>query len=257
MRFGIIGGTGLYGMGGEAQQRVVDTDYGAIALDVVSLAGQEVAFVARHGRGHTIPPHMVNYRGIIAALRSLGASRILASAAVGTLNPIMQPGDFALPDQFLDFTRGRPSTFFDGAQGEVRHTDMTVPYCPQLREELQRAGDFLGDALHAAAVYVCTDGPRFETPAEIEMFRRLAGDLVGMTGVPEVSLAREAGMCYAALAVITNWAAGLAESPIKHDDVSAHMEQQTATVQRIFTQVIENWRDRPCPNCALDPSGRG
>jgi len=255
MRFGIIGGTGFYTMGGEAQQRLVETDYGAIAVDVILLAGQEVAFVARHGREHTAPPHMINYRGIVAALRSLGVSRILASAAVGTLNPVMQPGDFALPDQFLDFTRGRPGTFFDGAKGEVRHTDMTVPYCPQLRQELQRAGDFLGDALHAAAVYVCTEGPRFETPAEIEMFRRLDGDLVGMTGVPEASLAREAGICYASLAVITNWAAGLAESPIRHSDVSAQMKQQVATVQRVFAGVIESWHDRPCPNCSRDASG--
>jgi 5'-methylthioadenosine phosphorylase len=248
MRFGIIGGTGFYSFGEQAEERRVETPYGVVAVDVVSIGGQQAAFVARHGKEHTSPPHLVNYRANIAALESLGVTRILASAAVGTLNIIMQPGDLALPNQFIDFTHGRLSTFFDGT-GEVRHVDMTVPYCPQLHEDLQRAGGFLGDSLHPAAVYVCTNGPRFETPAEIEMFRRLDGDLVGMTGVPEAPLAREARICYASLAVITNWAAGMSQEPIDHGDVSAHMNEQMTVVQRIFRDVIENWRDRPCPNC--------
>jgi len=250
MRFAIIGGTGFCSVGdvGARHALPVQTDYGVGPVEVVSIAGQEVAFIARHGRDHTVPPHLINYRANIAALKALGVTHILASAAVGTLNAAMQPGDFALPDQFLDFTRGRPSTFFDGKSG-VRHLDMTRPYCPQLHEELQRAGTFLGEDLHPAAVYVCTEGPRFETTAEIEMFRQLGGDLVGMTGVPEAPLAREAGICYAALAVITNWAAGMAERPLDHDEISAHMSGQMATVQRIFASVIETWRERPCFNC--------
>jgi len=248
MLFAIIGGTGFNSVGGETEHRQVETDYGAVPVDIASIGGQEVAFIARHGREHTIPPHLINYRANIAALKSLGVTHILASAAVGTLNTVMRPGDLALPDQFIDFTHGRPSTLFDG-KGSVRHTDMSRPYCPQLHDELQRAGRFLGEHLHPAAVYVCTEGPRFETAAEIEMFRRLGGDLVGMTGVPEAPLAREASICYAALAVITNWAAGIAETPLDHDEISAHMSEQTATVQRIFASVIQAWRDRPCPNC--------
>ena len=250
MRFGIIGGTGFYTLSDQAEHRLVQTDYGTATVDLTLLGGQEVAFIARHGREHAIPPHLVNYRANIAAFRALGVTHILASAAVGTMNPIMQPGDFALPDQFIDFTRGRAGTFFD--QGKpVRHTDMSVPYCPQLREELQRAGAFLGHALHPAAVYVCTEGPRFETPAEIEMFRRLGGDLVGMTGVPEAPLAREAGICYVAVAAVTNWAAGLGEMPLDHEEISARMDEQMATIRRIFGGVIETWRERPCDNCAL------
>jgi 5'-methylthioadenosine phosphorylase len=253
MRFAIIGGTGFYSLGDTARHRAVDTDYGAVMVDFVSIAGQEVAFIARHGPEHEVPPHLVNYRGNIAALKALGVTHILASAAVGTVNTAMQPGDFALPNQFLDFTRGRPSTFCDGKSG-VRHVDMTRPYCPQLHDELRRAGSFLGEALHPAAVYVCTEGPRFETAAEIQMFRQLGGDLVGMTGVPEAPLAREAGICYAALAVITNWAAGMAEAPLDHDEISAHMSEQMGTVRRIFTGVIETWRERPCSNCRPAPS---
>lgn len=256
MRFGIIGGTGFCAMEEGVETREVATDYGAAAVDIVRVGAEEVAFIARHGRcaacerGHTVPPHLVNYRANIAALKSLGVTRVLASAAVGSLNQSIQPGEFALPAQFIDFTHGRASTFFDTV-GEVRHVDMTEPYCPMLREELERAGRFLGQGLHASVVYVCTQGPRFETPAEIEMFQRLDGDLVGMTGVPEAPLAREAGLCYACLAVVTNWAAGMAQEPLDHQDISARMSEQMAAVKRIFTRVIETWHERPCANCRL------
>jgi 5'-methylthioadenosine phosphorylase len=263
MRFGIIGGTGFdislgrdLSRGRESPRpedkapatatHQVETPFGPAAVEVSLIAGEQVAFIARHGPQHTIPPHLVNYRANIAALKSLGVTRVLASAAVGSLNPAIQPGEFALPTQFLDFTRGRADTLF----AEVRHVDMTVPYCPQLRAELEQAGRFLGQGLHPSAVYVCTQGPRFETPAEIEMFRRLGGDLVGMTGVPEAPLAREAGLCYAALAVITNWAAGMSQEPLDEDEISARMREHMATVQRIFARVIEAWRDRPCDDCA-------
>ncbi len=266
MRFGIIGGTGFDSCIGRdlfrgresapredrapaTETRPVETPFGPAAVEVGLIAGEEVAFIARHGPQHTIPPHLVNYRANIAALKGLGVRCVLASAAVGSLNPSMQPGEFALPTQFLDFTRGRAETLFAGT-GEVRHVDMTVPYCPQLRAELEQAGRFLGQGLHPAAVYVCTQGPRFETPAEIEMFRRLGGDLVGMTGVPEAPLAREAGLCYAALAVITNWAAGMSQEPLDEQDISARVREHMATVKLIFTRVIEAWRDRPCDSCA-------
>jgi len=249
MRFGIIGGTGFDSIGNDAEERIIDTPYGQVAVHVASLGGQEVAFIARHGRDHVIPPHLVNYRANVEALKSLGVTRVLASAAVGSLNAIMQPGDFVLPVQFIDFTRARQSTFYDGA-GEVRHIDVTVPYCPQLRDALQHAGAFLGGDLHPAAVYVCTEGPRFETPAEIEMFRRLGGDIVGMTGVPEAPLAREAGICYAALAVVTNWAAGLADGPLAHDAISSQVSDQMVTVKRLFTGVIASWQEQPCRTCA-------
>jgi 5'-methylthioadenosine phosphorylase len=249
MRFGIIGGTGFYSIGGDSDERIVNTPYGQVAVHVTSLGDQDIAFIPRHGRDHVIPPHLVNYRANIAALKSLGVRRVLASAAVGSLNAIMQPGDFVLPVQFLDFTRARRSTFYDGA-GEVRHIDVTTPYCPMLRDALQRVGAFLGGDLHPAAVYVCTEGPRFETPAEIEMFRRLGGDIVGMTGVPEAPLAREAGICYATVAVVVNWAAGLGEGRIEQRVVESRTAEQIATVRRLFEGVIESWQEQPCLTCA-------
>lgn len=248
MRFGIIGGTGLASLGPGTEPRLVETPYGAVGVDIVRLGNEEVAFIARHGREHTVPPHLVNYRANIAALKALGVTRVLASAAVGSLNHSLQPGEFALPTQFIDFTHGRQGTFFDGP-GEVRHTDMSVPYCPMLREGLERAGRFLGRAMHASVVYVCTQGPRFETPAEIEMFRRLGGDIVGMTGAPEAPLAREAGLCYATLAVVTNWAAGIAEEPLRHGEISARMDTHMETVQDIFAAVVKTLGNRECAAC--------
>jgi 5'-methylthioadenosine phosphorylase len=248
MRFAIIGGTGLYSVGEDVETREVETPYGLAAVDVAPLGAEEVAFIARHGRDHSIPPHLVNYRANIAALRALGVRRVVASAAVGSLNPSIQPGDFALPYQFIDFTHGRAGTFFDGAS-EVRHVDMTTPYCPLLHGEMERAACFLGHAMHPSAVYVCTQGPRFETPAEIEMFRRLGGDVVGMTGVPEAPLAREAGLCYAALAVVTNWAAGMSQEPLDHEAISAHIAERMSIVKLVFTRVIESWQERPCSVC--------
>jgi 5'-methylthioadenosine phosphorylase len=244
MQFGIIGGTGLYDLGGEPM--TVETRYGEVRVNRSEMGGAKVAFVPRHGAGHGVPPHRVNYRGNIAALHSLGIRNVLATAAVGSMSEKLPPGSLALPTQFLDFTRGRPSTFFDGEDGEVMHVDMTDPYCPHLRGELERAADTLGHHLRPEAVYVCAEGPRFETTAEIRMFRRLGGDLVGMTSLPEVTLAREAGLCYATVAIVTNWAAGVSKDPIRHGEVSAFMDKQTPRVKSIFAEVIRGHTEIDC-----------
>jgi 5'-methylthioadenosine phosphorylase len=169
---------------------------------------------------------------------------ILASATVGSLNPRIIPGKFALPAQFLDFTHGRAATFFD--QEVVKHVDVTEPYCPSLRPaliELAREGNIV---LHPGATYVCTQGPRFETPAEIEMFRRLGGDLAGMTGVPEVVLAREANICYATVALVTNWAAGMAGKSISHVECSEFGKEHIPIMRELFLKLIAIYPKNDC-----------
>jgi len=217
MKFAVIGGSGFYDAGQKATEaRRISTRYGDVDIDVFQLENAEVVFLPRHGKGHTIAPHLINYRANISALKQLGVECILASATVGSMNPRIIPGKLALPTQFIDFTSGRASTFFD--EGLVKHVDMSEPYCPNLRQALLDCALEQNLNLHPNVTYICTQGPRFETPAEIEMYRRIGGDVVGMTGVPEVVLAREAGICYAVVALITNWAAGMAGKPLSHTE---------------------------------------
>ena len=248
MQFGVIGGTGFYSAGEErGEPTEVATPYGAVEVSRVKMGGVEIAFVARHGGGHTVPPHRVNYRGNIWALREMGVRNILTSAAVGSMSEEMPPGSLVRVDQFLDFTRGRPGTFFDGETTEgVVHVDLTEPYCPHLRRELGAAAEGLGEKLAPTGTYVCAEGPRFETPAEIRMFKQLGGELVGMTSVPEVVLAREVGICYATVAVVTNWAAGMSAGLVEHDGVSDFMGQQTPRVRALFARVIEQHMEGDC-----------
>jgi 5'-methylthioadenosine phosphorylase len=246
MDFGVIGGTGFYEVAEEAERIEVSTPYGIAEVTKAHLGEAQIAFLPRHGRGHSIPPHRVNYRANISALKQLGVRSVLATASVGSISTAMPPGSLVTLTQFLDFTKARPSTFFDGDGTEVLHVDMTEPYCPHLREELQAAARALGEELQARGTYVCAEGPRFETPAEIEMFRRLGGELVGMTNVPEVVLAREAGICYAAVAAVTNWAAGIAPEPLRHQEVSDFMSAQTPRLSALFARVVADHRDLDC-----------
>jgi len=248
MLFGIIGGTGFYRMEDETggERVTVNTTYGPAQVTRVRVGEVEVAFLARHGFDHSVPPHRVNYRANIAALRELGVMNVLASAAVGSMAEQSPPGSLALLTQFLDFTRSRPATFYDGEEGKVVHVDVTEPYCPHLRGELLVAATEVNERLHPEATYVCAEGPRFETPAEIRMFRQLGGEIVGMTNVPEVVLAREAGMCYAAVAIVTNWAAGVSKEPVRHEEVSGFMDQQAPRVSALFGHVIANHTETEC-----------
>jgi 5'-methylthioadenosine phosphorylase len=248
----IVGGTGLYepDLLGDAQPTMATTPFGVVSLFVGTHAGRRVAFLARHGAGHAVPPHRVNYRANVWALRQLGVRSVLATAACGSLTEAIPPGRLALVDQFLDFTRGRVGTFYDGQDGRVVHADMTEPYCPELRAALEREAERLGLPLVPRATYVCTEGPRFETPAEIRMYAQLGGHLVGMTGVPEVVLAREAGLCYAAVAVSTNYAAGLAGRPLSHAEVQAAMAESLGRVRQLLLATIERLEPgRVCASC--------
>lgn len=249
IKIAVIGGTGVYDPAilNNIRDKTVSTPYGNVELKIGKHDGKLVAFMNRHGEGHSIPPNMVNYRANIDALKRLGVRKILATAAVGSLNPLMQPGHLIFVDQFLDFTKFRQQTFFDGGSAGVVHTDMTEPYCPVLREVLSRAAQSQGLTFYNGGVYVCTEGPRFETAAEIKMYRMLGGDLVGMTGVPEAPLAREAKMCYAAIAMVTNFAAGISPTRLSHQEVVDTMIQNGENMRKLLMQamsLIET--DRAC-----------
>jgi 5'-deoxy-5'-methylthioadenosine phosphorylase len=214
--FAIIGGSGLAKLSALADTRrqVVRTPFGepSGALTFGTLAGQDVVFLARHGYGHTIAPHEINYRANIWALKELGVSGVIAVASVGGIHADFGPGILVLPDQIIDYTHSRKSTFFEGAALPITHIDFTWPYSQPLRQRLLRAAAACGETLIDGGVYACTQGPRLETAAEIERFARDGADLVGMTGMPEASLAREAQLEYAALAVVVNHAAGRGDS---------------------------------------------
>jgi 5'-methylthioadenosine phosphorylase len=233
----IIGGTGVYHLDGESTVKEVDTTYGTVTVYIQDTDNGKVAFLPRHGRGHAVPPHRINYRANVMALKQLGVKRVLATAAVGSLNLDYPPGSLVLPDQFIDFTRQRTGTFHDGDDGVV-HVDMAEPYCPTLMDALEKEAAKTGASLLGRGTYVCVEGPRFETKAEIGFFKAIGGDMVGMTGVPEVVLAREMGLCYAAVGIVTNWCNGMVEQPISHSEILDIMKKGRASVVRLFLDVF-------------------
>jgi len=241
LKIALIGGSGIYtySIAGETEELVVETRYGKAQLQRGKTGDREIYFLARHGTGHTKPPHLVNYRANIAALKKLGVEAVLSTAAVGSLHRHILPGSWVVIDQFIDFTKSRPVTFYDGSDGRVVHVDFTEPYCPELRRALLRAGEQIRRPLLDGGCYVCTEGPRFETPAEIKAFNRLGGDVVGMTNVPEVVLAREAGLCYAALALVTNYGAGISEKMLTHEEVLEMMEESREELNRLLMAAVE------------------
>jgi 5'-deoxy-5'-methylthioadenosine phosphorylase len=213
---GVIAGTGfadLRALDNPSTEHVA-TAYGSAQVSRGRWHGIPVVFLARHGNGHTVPPHRVDYRSNIRALADLGVRDVVAINVTGSIDPELAPGDLLCLDDFLDLTRGRPLTFHDGTGPEgVVHTDMLAPYHPELRRELLDAAATVGVPMRDGGVYACFDGPRFETRAEIRLARLAGADVVGMTGVPEVSLAVEAGLRYAAISLVVNPASGVGDSP--------------------------------------------
>lgn len=212
----IIGGSGLTRLStlSVARREVVRTPYGepSSALLFGQIGGRDVVFLARHGHGHTIPPHRVNYRANLWALKERGVASILAVASVGAIAAGHAPGDLVLPHQLLDYTSGREATFFDGGDRTVLHIDFTHPYTPRLRADCLAAAKAAGLAMRDGGVYAAVSGPRLETAAEIDRLDRDGATIVGMTGMPEAALARESSLDYAAIAVVVNHAAGRGES---------------------------------------------
>jgi 5'-methylthioadenosine phosphorylase len=203
----------------------------------------------RHGAGHSIPPHRINYRANIWALKQLGVTQVFATAAVGSLQLDVAPGSLVIVDDFLDFTKSRPSTFFD--EGTVVHVDVTDPYCGRLRRALADSAHAVGIEVRHGGTYVCTEGPRFETPAEIRFYQSLGATVVGMTSVPEVVLAKEAELCYATVCMVTNYGAGISEHPLTHEEVVDAMQQNVHLIGRLFFHTIATLgaeRDCRCAN---------
>lgn len=237
---GVIGGTGIYDptiLENTSEERIT-TPYGEVLVTLGQHQSKRVAFIPRHGGDHSVPPHLINYRANIEALRSLGVHRIVATAAVGSLNFEYKPGTIVIIDQFLDFTKNRISTFFDGQEHGLIHVDVTKPFCGEVRQALFRAAAETGTSVFDSGVYVCTEGPRFETAAEIRMFKSMGGDVVGMTAVPEVVLAREAGICYGTVAVVTNYAAGISTTKLTHEEVVDCMHSNITRIRQTIMGAI-------------------
>ncbi|MBV1777148.1 S-methyl-5'-thioinosine phosphorylase [Burkholderiaceae bacterium DAT-1] len=220
----ILGGTGLARLKNLniTHRQVVRTPYGepSGALTFGEVNDHHVVFLARHGYGHTIPPHQINYRANIWALADLGVKRVVSICTVGGIREDLAPGTLVVPDQLIDYTWGRAHTFFDGGEKPVTHIDFTEPYCPKLRARILKAARGAHQRVMDGAVYAATQGPRLETAAEINRLGRDGADIVGMTAMPEAGLAREAGLSYAAIAVVANWAAGRGDSR-QHVDLGA------------------------------------
>ena len=241
---GIIGGSGLSELANMrvTRRRAVRTPYGkpSSALVFGTLRGRKVVFLPRHGPGHTIPPHEVNYRANIWALHAQKVKDVVSVASVGAIRADLGPGTFVVPDQIIDYTHGRSGTFFTGGGCPVTHIDFTHPYCEALRQRLLTAARAAGETPVAEGTYGATQGPRLETAAEIGRLERDGADLVGMTGMPEAALAREIGLCYAAITIVVNHAAGrgASERGIRLEDIRLVLERAKGRVHAILEQLV-------------------
>ncbi|MBZ5590418.1 MAG: MTAP family purine nucleoside phosphorylase [Acidobacteriia bacterium] len=237
-RTGFITGTGLYTLPGivGARPQTLATPYGEVAIELGTLGGRDVVFIPRHGKGHTISPGEINYRGNIWAMRALGVERILATSVSGSLVPAWAPGALVLVDQFLNFTSGRADTFYP-TDGKLAHVDVTDPYCRTLREQLTASAANLRIPLASGATYACMNGPRFETRAEVEMVRRLGGHLLGQTNYPECVLARELAICYATVGVVSNLAAGM-QSSVTATEVRENLKRCAGAIGDLFAAFV-------------------
>jgi len=241
----IIGGTGLESLLRDAEQTRIGTPYGLPPpVSIGEVDGICVAFLPRHGVQHSVPPHEVNYRANIYALYMMGAKRIITTNAVGAINSSFKPSDLVVPHDLIDFTKSRYSTFYDSAP--VTHIDVTQVYCPETRLILIEAMKKHDSHGHDRAVIVCTEGPRLETPAEIEMFRRLGCDIVSMTGAPEAVLARELEICYATICFVTNMAAGM-QAQLTASELVEMAEKKFSVIEQILRDTIRNLpKERHC-----------
>lgn len=240
-KIGLIGGSGLYDVDGFVlkQKKSVTTPFGKPSCQYLigSIGDTGIVFLPRHGKNHNIPPHMINYRANIWGFRKLGVNRIVSISAAGGIKKGLKPGDIVVLDQTLDMTRNRKSTFYDG-KGGVVHIDFTEPYCPELRRVALKAGRQAGVTLKNGGTYVAVEGPRLETAAEIKGFKLLGGDVVGMTGMPEASLAREAAICYSGISVVANYAAGISKTKLTVPEVMEAMHASTEKLKRLLEKIF-------------------
>jgi 5'-methylthioadenosine phosphorylase len=240
---GIIGGSGLYNLPQieNAQRQVVDTPYGLPSDSIVTgcISGTDVAFLSRHGTGHVLAPSEVPYAANIYAMKVLGVSRLVSISAVGSLREQIVPRSFVIPDQTIDRTVGRRRTFF--GDGVVAHVSMAEPFCPELSRWLAGLAAGGGLPVESGGTYVCIEGPQFSTRAESELFRSWGATVIGMTALPEARLAREAGLCYACLAMVTDYDVWHAvEGPVNVQGVVDNLIEMTQGVQRIVSSLVES-----------------
>ena len=250
---GVIGGSGLYRMAElrDRREERVPTPFGdpSDAYVLGTLEGHDIAFLARHGRGHRLLPSEINFRANIYGFKTLGVERIVSISAVGSLREEIHPLDVVVPDQFIDWTRHRPSTFF--GSGLVAHVSLADPVCPDLAEALVETARTCGARVRAGGVYVCIEGPQFSTRAESHLFRSLKADVIGMTNAQEVKLSREAEICYATLAMVTDYDCWRPEeTAVTVEEIVARLNDNAGTAQAILAGVVGRLPDaRPCP-CA-------
>lgn len=238
----VIGGTGFYRFLDDVTEVKVDTPYGAPSdlISLGSLGGRSVAFVPRHGRYHQFPPHMVNYRANIWALKELGVQRVIGPCAAGSLQPEAMPGDFVICDQFVDRTTGRKDTFWDGPRAV--HISSAEPYCPEMRRIAIQAATDLGVRFHPDGTMVIIQGPRFSTKAESRWFSSMGWKVINMTGYPEAVLAKELGMCYLNVSLITDYDAGLEGrsdvKPVTQDEVTRVFGEHNQVLKDLMRRII-------------------
>jgi 5'-methylthioadenosine phosphorylase len=235
----VIGGTGIDEVVGLGEVTTVDTRFGKADVVEAALNDASFLFVPRHGIDHATPPSLINYRAQIAALKSIGIRRVIGLCAVGSIRRDLMPGSFVVMSDFIDLTKKRTDTFFDEPERGVVHTDFTQPYCPEISMALIEACKKCDVDHFENAVYVGVEGPRYETPTEIRLYGSWGGDVIGMTNVPEVILAREAGLCYGALGVVTNQASGLSPTPLSHEEVRAVVASSSQKLADIMKQTLD------------------
>ena len=237
---GIFGGTGIYDSGllEEAKEFEMDTPYGKPSdkITVGYFNGIKIAFLPRHGKKHSIPPHMINYKANIWAFKELGVTRIIAPSAVGSLREELEPGHFALPTQFLDFTKSRESSFSE--KGRVIHISVAEPFCPEIQTAILEQVEKLEFKTHRDCTYVCIEGPRFSTKAESKFYRTTGAEIIGMTLVPECQLAREAQMCYASISTITDYDVW-AEKSVTAKEVLETLSKNVEKTKQLLTELID------------------
>lgn len=251
VRIGIISGSGLYGIPGLKinGKKKISTPFGSPSDSYTrgTIGTSEVLFLPRHSSRHNLPPHMINYRANIWGFKKLGVKRIISVSAVGGIRKDLNPGDIVVLDQIIDMTRARKSTFYDGKTGVI-HVDLTHPFCPEMRRILVKAGKIAGIPLVGRGTYAAVDGPRLETAAEIRAFGILGSDVVGMTAMPEASLARELEICYAGLSVVANFAAGIKKDKLTTAEVMETMRDTTSKISVLLREILLLMpRERTCP----------
>ena len=251
---GFITGTGLYTLPGatDVRPQEVATPFGSVYVELALLGNKEVAFIPRHGKRHTISPREINFRGNLYAMKELGIERILATSVSGSVVEAWGPGTLVLVDQFLNFTDGRAETFYP-MDGRLAHVDVTDPYCRTLHRQLAASAAKLEIRLERGATYVCMNGPRFETRAEVEMVRRLGGQLLGQTNYPECVLARELAICYATVGIVSNYAAGM-QASVTATEVLENIRKCGDVVGNLFAALVRDYPEHGDCACrhALD-----